>query len=165
MAGIVGGRQTRIVRSQCFAFRCADGRLLGLHLSTTEKFWQALARAVGAPEWIEDERFLTHQKRVGQYHVLEGLLAERIVTKTRAEWMALFEASDVPFAPIHTVQDALEDPQVEALGTVLEMTHPELGTVRTIQCPVLVDGARPRTDVLAPPMVGEHTAEVLKRGV
>jgi formyl-CoA transferase len=161
MAGIVGGRQTRIVRSQCFAFRCADGKLIGIHLSTTEKFWQELARAVGAPEWIEDPRFLTHQKRVGEYHVIEKLLAERMAQRTQAEWTALFEANDVPFAPIHTVKDALEDPQVVALGSVLEMTHPELGTVRAIDCPVLVDGERPRKGVLPPPKIGEHTAETL----
>ena len=161
MAGIVGGRQTRIVRSQCFAFRCADGKLLGIHLSTTEKFWQELARAVGSPEWIDDPRFRTHQDRVGHYHEIEKLLAERIILRSRAEWMALFEESDVPFAPIHTVKDALEDPQVEALGTILEMTHPELGTVRTIDCPILVDGERPRKGVLAPPKIGEHNSELL----
>jgi formyl-CoA transferase len=161
MAGIVGGRQTRIVRSQCFAFRCADDRLLGIHLSTTEKFWHELARAVGVPELIEDERFHTHQTRVAHYHVLEEILAARIATRSRGEWMALFEASDVPFAPIHNVADALEDPQVAALGTVLEMTHPEMGTVRAIQCPVLADGERPRKGVLAPPKIGEHTRELL----
>jgi formyl-CoA transferase len=161
MAGIVGGRQTRIVRSQCFAFRCSDGKLLGIHLSTTEKFWQELARAVGAPEWIDDVRFRTHQDRVGQYHVIEKLLAERINLRSRAEWMSLFEANDVPFAPINTVKDALEDPQVEALGTVLEMTHPDFGTVRAIDCPVLVDGERPRKRVLPPPKIGQHNSELL----
>ena len=161
MAGIVGGRQTRIVRSQCFAFRCADGKLIGIHLSTTEKFWQELARAVGAPEWIDDERFLTHQKRVGEYHTIEKLLGERMAQRTRAEWTAIFEANDVPFAPINTVQEAIEDPQVAALGTMVEMTHPELGTVRAVNCPVLVDGERPRKGVLAPPKIGEHTAQTL----
>ena len=161
MAGIVGGRQTRIVRSQCFAFRCADGKLIGIHLSTTEKFWQELARAVGAPEWIEDERFLTHHKRVGEYHTIEKLLGERMAQRTRAEWTAIFEANDVPFAPINTVQEAIEDPQVAALGTMVEMTHPELGTVRAVNCPVLVDGERPRKGVLAPPKIGEHTAQTL----
>jgi crotonobetainyl-CoA:carnitine CoA-transferase CaiB-like acyl-CoA transferase len=160
MTGAVGGRQTRIVRSQCFAFRCADDRLIGIHLSTTEKFWQELARAVGAPEWIDDERFRTHQNRVGQYHVIERLLADRMVQRTRAEWMVLFDASDVPFAPIHTVQDALEDPQVEALGSVVEMHHPEFGTVRAIDCPVLVDGERPRRTNLPPPKIGEQTDEL-----
>ena len=81
--------------------------------------------------------------------------------RTRAEWTAIFEANDVPFAPINTVQEAIEDPQVAALGTMVEMTHPELGTVRAVNCPVLVDGERPRKGVLAPPKIGEHTAQTL----
>jgi formyl-CoA transferase len=104
MAGIVGSKYSRIVRSQCFAFRCADGRLIGLHMSTTEKFWQELVATLEAPQLGEDERFRTHQTRVKHYHELKDLLAQRFLARTRGEWMALLEKSDVPFSPIHNVQ-------------------------------------------------------------
>jgi formyl-CoA transferase len=161
MTGILGGRQTRITRSQAFAFRCADGRLIGMHLSTTEKFWQELARALGAPELIEDERFRTHQARVKNYDVLRDILAGRFALKPRGEWLAALEAHDVPVAPIHTVADALDDPQVVALGTMVEMRHPTEGKVTSVHCPLLVDGKRPLSEMRAPPTIGEQTDEVL----
>lgn len=161
MAGIVGSKYSRIVRSQCFAFRCGDEKLIGIHLSTTEKFWQELVEALGTPELLTDERFLTHQTRVKHYHVLKELLAERFLTRPRIEWMTLFEKSDVPFSPIHNVKEALEDPQVAALGSAVEMVHPQMGKVTSIHCPVLADGTRVLEEMRAPPMIGEHTDEIL----
>ncbi len=161
MAGIVGTKYSRIVRSQCFAFRCGDDKLIGIHLSTTEKFWQELVTALNAPELLNDERFATHQKRVPHYHLIKDLLAARFLTRARADWMALLDKSDVPFSPIHNVKEALEDPQVEALGTAVEMVHPQMGKVTSIACPVLADGARPLQEMRAPPMIGEHTDEIL----
>ncbi len=161
MAGIVGSKYSRIVRSQCFAFRCADGRLIGLHMSTTEKFWQELVATLEAPELAEDERFRTHQTRVKHYHELKELLAQRFLARTRGEWMALLEKSDVPFSPIHNVQEALEDPQVLALEAAVDMHHPQMGMVTSVACPLRVDGARPLAQMQAPPMIGEHTDEVM----
>ncbi len=161
MAGIVGSKYSRIVRSQCFAFRCADDRLIGIHLSTTEKFWRELVETLGATELLEDERFRTHQTRVGHYHQLKDLLAARFLTRPRGEWMALLDQSDVPFSPIHNVKEALEDPQVVALGVAVEMEHSQMGKVTSVACPLLVDGARPMAQMQAPPMIGEHTREVL----
>jgi formyl-CoA transferase len=161
MAGIVGTKYSRIVRSQCFAFRCGDDKLIGIHLSTTEKFWQELVTALNAPELLNDERFATHQKRVPHYHLIKDLLAARFLTRPRGELMALLDKSDVPFSPIHNVKEALEDPQVEALGTAVEMVHPQMGKVTSIACPVLADGARPLREMRAPPMIGEHTDEIL----
>ncbi len=160
-SGILGGRLTRIARSQAFTFRCADGKLIGTHLSTGQKFWGELAKAAGAPELIDDARFLTHQNRVANYEALREILREKFLAKPRSEWLAILDSHDVPVAPVHTVADALEDPQVAALGTVLEMTHPARGAVRAIQCPVLSDGERPVTSPAPPPDLGEHTHSVL----
>jgi formyl-CoA transferase len=59
------------------------------------------------------------------------------------------------------VKEALEDPQVQALGSVAEMVHPQMGKVMSIHCPVLADGVRPLQEMHAPPMIGEHTDEIL----
>lgn len=75
--------------------------------------------------------------------------------------MARLASTDVPFAPIHTLADALDDPQVDALGTKVRLHHPSEGDMVTIACPVLVDGARPRANMAPPPTLGEHTAELL----
>ena len=60
------------------------------------------------------------------------------------------------------MQEALEDPQVQALDVAVDMNHPKMGKVTSIACPLLVDGARPLADMQAPPMIGEHTQEVME---
>ncbi len=159
--GLMGGRLMRIARSQAFTFACADGKLIGAHLSTGEKFWSELARAVGAAELIDDARFASHPLRVANYIALRELLCEKFLARPRDEWLAILDAHDVPAAPVHNVAEALNDPQVKALGAVLDMQHASRGGVRTIQCPVLVDGARPLANPAPPPDLGEHTQEVL----
>jgi formyl-CoA transferase len=159
--GVVSGKFTRIARSQAFVLTCADGAMLAIHLSTTEKFWRELTAALEAPELARDERFSTHQARVAHYHKLAAALRERFKLRGRAEWMKLLAGTDVPFAPVNTVAEALDDPQVTALGTGVVMTHPSEGDITAIACPVRTDGARPRRRMLAPPLIGEHTQEIL----
>ncbi|HZT51117.1 MAG TPA: CoA transferase [Stellaceae bacterium] len=160
-AGIVGDRFSRVSRSQSIAVRCGDGALLALQLSTREKFWLELCRALAAEDLAADPRFKNHQARVANFRALETALGARFATRPRADWIQRLEATDVPFAPIHRLPDALEDPQVRALGTVLPLEHPKEGAVVTIASPVLVDGARARPRSAAPPLLGEHTAELL----
>ena len=59
--------------------------------------------------------------------------------------------------------DALADPQVLAMGTVCETEHTSEGVVKSIHCPILVDGKRPRAEILVAPTLGEHTIELLAR--
>jgi formyl-CoA transferase len=159
--GQVSGKYTRITRSQAFVLTCADGRMLAIHLSTTEKFWGELVAALGKPALGTDARFATHQARVKHYHELAATLQEHFGTRSRGQWMALLDSTDVPFSPVNTVADALVDPQVEALGTLARMVHPSEGEVKGIASPVLVDGGRPLREMRAPPLIGEHTAEIL----
>ncbi len=159
-AGIEGDRFSRVTRSQSFAFRCGDGGLIAVQLSTREKFWTELLGALEAEDLAADERFQTHQRRVANFVALETALAQRFAARPRAAWLERLVATDVPFAPIHRLGEALHDPQVAALGTVLALDHHEAGRVVTIACPVRVDGARPRAHNFAPPLVGEHNAEI-----
>ena len=160
-AGIPGDRFSRVSRSQSFAFRCGDGRLVAVQLSTREKFWQELLGALEAPELGQDARFTTHQSRVANFRALESELQGRFAARPREEWLARLDGTDVPFAPINTLAEALADPQVKALGTALALEHPQEGHIVTIACPILADGARPRQANAAPPQLGEHTAELL----
>ncbi len=159
--GTISGPLSRVATSQSFAFRCSDGGLLAIHLSTREKFWQGLLDALEAPELAKDERFTIHLKRAEHYLALREQLARRFLARPRDEWLQRLADADVPAAPIWNVAEALNDPQVRALGTVGETRHPSEGIIRNINCPVLVDGARPRADMAPPPTLGEHTREIL----
>ena len=85
------------------------------------------------------------------------------VLRTRSvdEWVAALTAAGVPASPINTVDRALEDPQVAALGMVCEVPHPTLGRVRLTAPHIEFGGARPAVR-RPPPLLGQHTAEVLQ---
>jgi formyl-CoA transferase len=152
--------RTRVASSQSYAFRCADSKLLALHLSSPQKFWESLVDVVGRPELKEDARFVTRDARVRNYAVLEMELARVFSSKDRLHWMAKLERADVPFAPIQTVAEVLDDPQVRHLGTFYGEDHPTEGHLTLIRRPVLIDGKR---DVASrpPPTLGEHTSDIL----
>ena len=160
-AGLVGDRFQRIMRSQCFAFACADGAMLMVHLSTTEKFWLEFIRAIGAEHLAGDARFKTHATRVTHYEALADILRAIMLTQPRAHWIERFERGDVPFAPVQTVGEVVDDPQVAALGAMASMHHPVEGEIVGVACPVRVDGVRPQDIMRAPPMLGEHTDDIL----
>jgi formyl-CoA transferase len=153
-------RLTRVALSQSYAFRCADDKLVALHLSIPDKFWLGLVTALGRPELTTEEPFLTRPRRIANYLALKARLAEVFLTQPRAYWLERLEANDVPFAPVHSIAEMLDDPQVAHLETFCETEHPTEGRVTAIRRPVLIDGER--ETVSAPPTLGEHTESVLK---
>jgi formyl-CoA transferase len=158
--GIANDRLTRVASSHSFAFRCADGKLLAVHLSSQPKFWEAFCGVLERPDLIEDARFKSRELRIRNYRELSAVLGDIVVTRPRAEWMVLLEAADVPFAPVQTIPEVINDPQLKHLNTFYEEQHPTEGRNLAIHRPVLIDGAR---DAPAPaPTLGEHTDSVLK---
>ena len=159
--GIWNDPLTRVASSHSFAFRCADGKLLAVHLSSQAKFWEGLLTALERPELADDERFKTRDRRIKNFSELTRLLGKIVARKPRAEWMALLEASDVPFAPVHNIPEVIDDPQVKHLETFRTLTHPTKGDVTVIRRPVRIDGGRDGSDLPAPTF-GEHTSTVLQ---
>jgi len=158
--GIHNDPLTRVASSHSFAFRCADGKLLAVHLSSQSKFWEGLLAALQRPDLATDARFDTRDARIKNYAELTRILAESVMKKPRAELMALLEQNDVPFAPVHTIPDVIDDPQVRHLETFRTLKHPTEGDITAIRRPITIDGARDGTD-LPPPTLGEHTGAVL----
>jgi formyl-CoA transferase len=151
---------TRVASSHSFAFRCADGRLLAVHLSSQPKFWEGLLAALERPELANDARFRTRDLRIRNFSELTNLLGETVARKPCAEWMALLEANDVPFAPVHNIPDVIDDPQVKHLETFRTIKHPTQGDITAIRRPVRIDGGRDGS-ALPAPTLGEHTEAVL----
>src|SRR5882672_6218998 len=139
--------------SQAFNLVCKDGKCLGLHMSSPDKFWQAFCRAIERPDW--STQYATRANRVKHYESIAVQLKEVFAKKTRAEWMARLEREDVPFAPELGVQEIEHDPQVKHLRTVYS-----LGKIKAPHRPAKVDGSR-EIDFRPPPGLGEHTGEIL----
>ncbi|MEZ5787055.1 MAG: CoA transferase [Xanthobacteraceae bacterium] len=162
-SGIDVTSTTRVAASQSFALVCADGKALALHLSSLPKFWDALVAALGRPELRDDPRYKSRADRYRNYEALRQELLAAFQTRPRAEWMARLAAAEVPFAPIYEITEVPADPQVAHLGTFYSMAASDGASVRMTNCPIWFDGRRvaPRS---APPLLGEHTAELLPAG-
>ena len=157
--GVVYGPSSRVASSQCFAFTCSDGKLLAIHLSLQEKFWVSFQKVLATPALAQDSRFTERAGRVKNYHALHAAVAEIICTHTRHHWMEMLERFDVPFAPINSIPEVLDDPQLKHLDTFCPTEHPSEGQVMTIRSPLHFEGAG--RDNTAPPTLGQHTAEIL----
>jgi crotonobetainyl-CoA:carnitine CoA-transferase CaiB-like acyl-CoA transferase len=159
-AGIKSDRLTRVAASQSFAFRCGDGKLIAIHLSSQPKFFEGVVAALERPELLRDERFTTRDLRISNHGELTRIMAEIVAGKPRAHWMNALEANDVPFAPVNTLAEVLDDPQVRHLRTFYQQRHPTEGEITAIHRPVLIDGTREER-ALPAPTLGEHTEAVL----
>ncbi|CAM5489751.1 CaiB/BaiF CoA transferase family protein [Eoetvoesiella caeni] len=157
--GLVPHTLSRVAVSQSYAFRCADGRLLCVHLSSVEKFWQGFISAIERPDLLEDERFRTPAARAGNYLELAATVGETFETRNREAWSQRLQAHDIPFAPVNTVPEVMQDPQVRHLDVFYEVQHPQEGKLTAIHRPVRINGGRGPSDKAAPTL-GEHTEAI-----
>jgi len=158
-ANEVMGPYSRPSVSQSYVLKCGDGKWIALHMSSPEKFWQGLAKAIEQPDLFEDPRFATREARITNQEMLIELLGERFARRTRAEWCERLQNEDVPHAPMYDTSEALEDPQALHLQLTASAEHPVMGLFRTVRSPVSFDGQR-ALDVRPPPMLGEHNDEI-----
>jgi formyl-CoA transferase len=149
-------------RNQSFALRCSDGKLIAVHLSSPPKFWEGLLTAIAKPEMGQDTRFHSRSARVENYEQLREKLAAIFCRHPRAFWISKLTENDVPFAPIYNLDEVTEDPQVKFLNTFIDLHHPTEGLTRTVRRPVNFEGGEEDVPT-APPVLGEHTDEVLGR--
>jgi len=157
--GVTPQPQTRVAISQSYAFPCADGRLLTVHLSSVAKFWQAFVAVLERPALLDDARFATPELRTRHYAELYEEAAAVFRTRERDDWCRRLAGHDVPSAPVYTVPEVMQDEQVRQARTFYEFEHPEHGRVVGIHRPVTIDGARGPCTRPAP-VLGEHDAAI-----
>ena len=139
-------------------FPTADGELAVAVGS--ERQWPRLCQALGLPELAVDPRFATNGDRVGHRAALRSILAERFATQTSARWHGILEAAEVPCGPIEDIVAAFESPEAQALEMGVDVEHPALGILRQAGIPLRF-ARTPGAIRTAPPLLGEHTDEVL----
>ena len=149
---------SRASASQSYIVTCKDGKRIGLHMSSPDKFWQGLAHAIGREDLLE--KYPGRLQRVQHYEDLAAALAQTFATRNRDEWLPLLEKEDVPFAPERLHEELAEDPQVKHLGVFYEMNHPEHGKVKAANRAIRFDGDN-HSNFSPPPSLGEHTDAVL----
>jgi crotonobetainyl-CoA:carnitine CoA-transferase CaiB-like acyl-CoA transferase len=133
--------------------------LLGLE---SDRHWPAVARAMGRPEWIDEEPFASSRGRRKEAHRVITAMDEVFAKEPRDEWIRRFDAEGVWWAPVHTPEDVLLDPQAEAAGAFVEVPAGEGAPAhRAVASPVDF-GGRSTPAAGAVPGLGEHTDEVLR---
>ena len=140
--------------AQAYILRTADDRLIALHLSSLEKFWNGLVTAVEAPALADDPRFSTRTARIANYEALGAELGARFSTSSLAVWAERLGGNDVPFAPVQSIDGVIEDPQVKHLGLIVPVVSPH-GGERAVRPAVQFAGERAES-VRAAPLLNEH---------
>jgi crotonobetainyl-CoA:carnitine CoA-transferase CaiB-like acyl-CoA transferase len=140
--------------AQAYILRTADERLIAIHLSSLEKFWEGLVEALEAPELARDPRFNPRERRIAEYETLQAELDARFARKPLAHWVQRLHAKDVPHAPINRIDDVVQDPQVQHLGIIVPVDAPHTAT-QSVRPALQFDSTRARS-VRAAPVLDEH---------
>jgi len=153
----IGNLHPNIVPYQ--PFKTADGDVI--LACGNDNLYRKFCEAAGCPELAADPRYATNAKRVENRAELNRVLQGVFARKTTREWVALLEAAGVPNGPINNVAQVFEEPQVKARGIRLKLDHPAAGALDSVASPMRFSGT-PLAFERAPPLLGQHTDEVLR---
>ena len=139
-------------------FPTRDGELMVA--GGNDRLFVLLCEVLELPELASDERFRTNPDRVRNREALVGIVSERLRERTTAEWNERLTAAGVPAAPVANVADVATSEQTQALGLLQHVEHPSIPELQLPALPLSFDRER-ATHASPPPVVGEHTAEIL----
>ena len=140
-------------------FACRDGKVV--IVVGSEGQFAKFCQVVGRPEWVQDERFATNAARIRNLGALIPLIEAELTRQDRAHWEQAFGAVGVPCGPINSIPEAFAEPQVRHRGMLFELPHPSGVSVPQVANPLRFRNAPLRPE-RAPPLLGEHTADILK---
>jgi len=141
--------------AQAYILRTADERLIAIHLSSLEKFWEGLVAALEAPELGRDSRFNPRERRIAEYEALQQELEARFALQPLAHWVQRLHEQDVPHAPVNRIDEVVHDPQVEHLGIVVPIEGAAYGARQSVRPALQFDGVHARS-VRAAPELDQH---------
>jgi crotonobetainyl-CoA:carnitine CoA-transferase CaiB-like acyl-CoA transferase len=139
-------------------FEVADGHLI-LAVGNDGQF-ERFCRVAGCEALARDERFASNAARVRHRDALVALLAPLLRGRRRDDWLAALEAAKVPAGPINDLAQVFADPQVQARGMTATVDHPRRRGLALVASPMKLS-ATPPTVRRAPPLLGEHTEQLL----
>jgi len=140
-------------------FAVADG-FINVAVATDAQF-QRFCEVIDAPELAGNPRFTTNAKRQAARAELNQAISQRLSSATRGQWLARLEERGIPAGPILDIKEAFASPLATARGMRVEVEHPRAGPISQVGAPWKLDGDSSPIR-LAPPALGQHTAEVLE---
>ena len=155
--GRIGNRHASIAPYE--TFKTSDGFVNVA--AANEPMWQRFCRALSLSALVEDTRFATNPDRVTNREALSALIEARFSKLTTDEIIARLEKAEVPVGPVYDLAQVFTDPQAQHLEMTLPTPHPKVADLRTTGFPFRLSETTPEVRI-GPPLLGEHTAEVLR---
>ncbi len=140
-------------------FKTKDGTYIALGVGN-DRQWQEFCKIAGLEDIADDPKFATNPQRVIHREELIPIIAKKMLERTSEEWLTELEKHKIPCGPINTLDKVFSDPQVRAREMVVEVPHPTAGSVKLVASPMKLSDTPCRVD-RHPPLLGEHTEEVL----
>jgi crotonobetainyl-CoA:carnitine CoA-transferase CaiB-like acyl-CoA transferase len=147
-------------KGRIYSLLDCDGKPFMVHLSAHNQAWEGLLRAGELDQLVGDPRFASNKHRSERHDEIVLLLRAQFRTKARQYWLARLDANQIPNAPINTISEVFDNPQVKHLGIPKQITHPKMGVSQLVGSPINMSDTPPKFFRPAP-MLGEHTSEVL----
>ena len=151
---------THSVAVPAAAFKASDG-MFYLACGTNNLFERLCRNALERPELLDDERFRSNVERLANRDMLMALLEDIFAEESLGHWTAKFRAAGVPAGPVRTVSEAMESDEVKERDMVVTVPHRTAGEVRLVGSPFKLSET-PVVDPVAPPLLGQHTEDVLR---
>lgn len=128
-----------------------------------EKFWQGFCEVIGEQQMARDEKFSSAAGRLKHRQEVNRRIQQKLLTRTRQEWLSLLKQAQIPCAPILTIDEVFEDPQILHREMKVVIEHPRCGKIDMTGNPVKLLPPASGNEFKPPPLLGQHTEEVLRQ--
>ena len=142
-------------------FETKDGKRISLGIVEEEHFWQNFLKAIGREDLLEDQRFSSPLERKKHAAELIQIMKEIISDRNLGEWERILDWRKVPYAPVYSIEEAVNDPHLKARGLLREIDAEGIGRIKEVVFPARFSGFEAEIR-RPPPKWGEHTDEILK---
>jgi len=147
-------------KGRIYSLLDCDKKPFMVHLSGHNQAWEGLLKAGELDDLVGDARFATRKQRTDRHTEIVELLRSAFSKKQREYWLPRLDTNDIPNAPINTIQEVFDNPQIKHLGIPKQIEHPKMGISNLVGSPINMSGTPPKFFRPAP-LLGENTEEVL----
>ena len=147
-------------KGRIYSLLDCDRKPFMVHLSGHNEAWEGLLKAGELESLVGDPRFATRKQRSDRHNEIVEILRAAFRKKQREYWLARLDANSIPNAPINTIHEVFDNPQIKHLGIPKQIEHPKMGLSNLVGSPINMSGTPPKF-FRAAPLLGENTEEIL----
>jgi formyl-CoA transferase/CoA:oxalate CoA-transferase len=149
-------------KGRIYSLLDCDKKPFMVHLSGHNEAWEGLLRAAELENLIADPRFATRKHRTDRHEEIVKILREQFRNNSRAYWLPRLDAHSIPNAPINTIHEVFDHPQIAHMNIPKQITHSKMGATNLVGSPINMSDT-PAKFFRAAPLLGEHTEELLAK--